>query len=958
MHVKSNIIRIHKTFFFILIFILTLAIATPVLADYLGPDRTVTQTTGVCKMVLWEYQFVASKGEFRYRKVDQWSCGDEGKPWKAYSDTPSDTPGDQYYSTEESVQQTTVTHPPATVSGSLQNCNLNNGWCNTTASLALNGTEPLSGYNILAIEGSRNGETFGCSGSNCVVPLSEGDNSFTFWALSSWGDSSEMGALTAKVDTVSPDVGLDISGANGTNNWYVSPVSISATGFDSTSGLQSALLTIDNVTWQSSTTLNDGIHNVVVQAQDNAGNVSSSSTTISVDTTTPSISLNINGATGQNGWYISSMAVTANASDATSGVETLEVSSDGNAYQAYASAIPLTDGQHTLQFKAEDKAGNITETTIQEFHVDTIAPTIDIPASWQAGKTISYNVQDNGSGLTTLLLVIEDAEGKFEDIVPLWEEAVSGSQFSGEISWDGKFADGTDAPSGEYYVWVKAVDLAGNEQIGMGRVNVPEPNVVLSLFSSGTTSPTTPIPPVEFTNPSAPNAFAFPAPADNSNPLNTSNTSFGGNVSSPTESTRQSVTLMSGRTPPPAVADSNLLWGATAAAMLGAATAYALDERKKRKEEEAQQAAQVQAEVDAKNAAHQASLQAKIAEREALKIQGWLDAQALREQQKLDQQMRDLEMADMTEDERLAIHKQSAQYQSYQARMQDWHEQQAKLKALETADMTEQEHLAVYKQTAEYQARQQKLAEYHRQKTLEDFRAGEQGPQLATNHTGMPRFDPKSQTALDWLIGLYENDNMPGETAMDRTKYILFTTSDGDTPSHKILDLFFSGNTGNLPHTHFKYIARGDRGFDPQYQDSGLFPNDYSSDQVGHFLTGLDFGLWANNKNISSPERFLRQQVALDSIIGHEMVGDDHSEFAQWFVGFGSNLVTFGAVHRWFLSGEDKNFHKIVGDSVGLGNSTQDLGLTYQGWEMAEQILNGNIQTLEDFTQWQENNLK
>jgi NADH:ubiquinone oxidoreductase subunit 3 (subunit A) len=55
MQVRSNIIHINrKTFFLILLTLLTFAVATPVLADYLGPDRTVTETTSVSKIVLYE----------------------------------------------------------------------------------------------------------------------------------------------------------------------------------------------------------------------------------------------------------------------------------------------------------------------------------------------------------------------------------------------------------------------------------------------------------------------------------------------------------------------------------------------------------------------------------------------------------------------------------------------------------------------------------------------------------------------------------------------------------------------------------------------------------------------------------------------------------------------------------------------------------------------------------------
>jgi hypothetical protein len=151
-----------------------------------------------------------------------------------------------YYSyklgTTSEVVTTTVNHPPATISGLLQNCASPNGWCVTSPSLSLTSIEPLSdyllGYSILAVEGTLNGAGFACENSSCSVPLNEGNNSFTYWATSSWGDSSTMGSFSQKVDTVSPNVGLDIIGTNGTNGWYVSsPTRVTAAGTDSTSGL-------------------------------------------------------------------------------------------------------------------------------------------------------------------------------------------------------------------------------------------------------------------------------------------------------------------------------------------------------------------------------------------------------------------------------------------------------------------------------------------------------------------------------------------------------------------------------------------------------------------------------------------------------------------------------------------------------------------------------------------------
>jgi hypothetical protein len=495
----------------------------------------------------------------------------------------------------------------------LQNCTLQNGWCVTVPQLDLTASEPLSGYDILTIEGTLNGQTFACPYANCSVTLNEGDNDFAFWALSSWGDSSTMGTLSAKVDSISPGVGLDVSGSNGTNGWITSPAAISAFGADSGSGLAEASLSVDGGVWQSATLLTEGVYTVSVRAIDNAGNSSTSSTTISVDTTTPSLNVSINGTMGGSGWYKSTTQVSAVASDATSGVGTLEVSMDGGAYQVYTAPASFSDGSHSAQFKATDRAGNVTESAIQNFSVDTIPPEIFIPESWPLGETSAYTVQDLGSGLASLRVVIEDEDERFAKVA--WNEEVSGEKFEGYIDWDGKFKDGTVALPGTYFAWIKSSDVAGNEYVALGRIIVPEPNSLLRLFQPQPASTNTPAQPSEL--------FEDEDPL--SPDVTPSTTVFGGSAAQSGDTTTQSLLLSTG-TAASTAASSNVLWGATAAAVLGAATAYALDERRKRLEAEEAQRAAIVARIEEMEAQREAALQAR-------KVTQWLEGQEIFNQQ-------------------------------------------------------------------------------------------------------------------------------------------------------------------------------------------------------------------------------------------------------------------------------------------------------------------------------------
>lgn len=134
---KSNFIRItpalaggareRKPFFFAL-FVLILAIATPVLADYLGPDRTTTTS----EVDTYDYGVWARDNN----KVPYCLDKKENKAddcivceWKR---KPGNACGDATYSyklgTISEVVEKTINLPSATISSSLQNCSTSNGW--------------------------------------------------------------------------------------------------------------------------------------------------------------------------------------------------------------------------------------------------------------------------------------------------------------------------------------------------------------------------------------------------------------------------------------------------------------------------------------------------------------------------------------------------------------------------------------------------------------------------------------------------------------------------------------------------------------------------------------------------------------------------------------------------------------------------------------------------------------
>jgi hypothetical protein len=385
---------------------LVAAVAVPAMADYLGPNRTVT--TYVWKRLHCRYQAIYdppgagwygcylhlyqtpdstcpstdSVVTFFNPKDCSWPsdfCQDPGCSITLSSSKEDCSEGQ----TGCRATETTVTHPPATVSGSLT-CAVpgDNGWCRGGGQLGLSGTEPLSGYSILALEGTRNGETFACTGASCSVPLVEGTNDFTFWALSSWGDSSLKGTASGKLDSSPPVISGELTGTAGESGWYVSEVMVAASASDAVSGVATFEMALDGGGWAAyngPVALTDSDHVVDLRAMDSAGNVSTQSQAVRVDTQPPSLTLDADASfcpgCGET------LGIGIGIQDLGSGVMEWTLSVDGTAIKSGSglssetlnwNGSGLAAGAHTLLLQARDVAGNSSEASQG---VTLVAPT-------------------------------------------------------------------------------------------------------------------------------------------------------------------------------------------------------------------------------------------------------------------------------------------------------------------------------------------------------------------------------------------------------------------------------------------------------------------------------------------------------------------------------------------------------------------------------------------------------
>ncbi|MCY4727721.1 ThuA domain-containing protein [Nocardioides sp. STR2] len=131
------------------------------------------------------------------------------------------------------------------------------------------------------------------------------------------------------------------------------------------------------------------------------------------DTTAPTTTISIPGATGQAGWYTTRPSFTLAATDDAggSGIASTEYRIAGGAWTPYTEAVQVTgEGSRLVEYRSTDKAGNAEAVTSLTVKIDTVAPTatITVPSAtgtdgWHTTRpTFTLAGADTGSGIAKL----------------------------------------------------------------------------------------------------------------------------------------------------------------------------------------------------------------------------------------------------------------------------------------------------------------------------------------------------------------------------------------------------------------------------------------------------------------------------------------------------------------------------------------------------------------------------
>ncbi|GGS60208.1 OmpL47-type beta-barrel domain-containing protein [Actinokineospora fastidiosa] len=296
-----------------------------------------------------------------------------------------------------------------------------------------------------------------------------GEHTVRYRATDGAGNVSSIGTVTfavvepAPVDTTPPTVSAVVSGERNDTGAYVGSALVTVTAEDVESGVAGVEYNLDGgpfVAYTEPVLVNAvGSHMVHFRATDNAGNTSGEGMvafTVAAppveDTTPPEVVAVVSGEQDASGAYVGSASVTVTATDAGTGVDTVEYNLDGGPFMAYTGPVVVNAvGSHMVHFRATDLAGNtsaegmVAFTVVEPAEEDTTAPTVaavvsgnqDGTGAYIDSATVTITAEDTHSGVATI-------------------------EYSTGGEWAAYTGPLTIGEAGEHTVRYRATDVAGN----------------------------------------------------------------------------------------------------------------------------------------------------------------------------------------------------------------------------------------------------------------------------------------------------------------------------------------------------------------------------------------------------------------------------------------------------------------------------------------------------------------
>ena len=248
------------------------------------------------------YNGSSSGFEMRVQSLD--CSGTTGPMWVALGDT--------------GLPFTTITLDPTPPNG----CN---GWYKSHVKVTLSAQDNPGGSGVFGTYYKLNNQGW----TQYTGPFwvtDEGTNTLRVYSIDNVGNVEPVQSVTIKIDTIPPTTTIGLSGTQGCNGWYISPVTVTLTALDNPGGsgvFYTEYSTNGGATWATFiapfNVPTQGTTTVLARSKDNACNLGpTTSVPFKIDSVPPQVNMvaPANGATIQ-GWF----TFAATASDATSGMQ-------------------------------------------------------------------------------------------------------------------------------------------------------------------------------------------------------------------------------------------------------------------------------------------------------------------------------------------------------------------------------------------------------------------------------------------------------------------------------------------------------------------------------------------------------------------------------------------------------------------------------------------------------------
>ncbi|MCG7845335.1 MAG: hypothetical protein MIO90_07895, partial [Methanomassiliicoccales archaeon] len=247
----------------------------------------------------------------------------------------------------------------------------------------------------------------------------EGSNTLEFYAVDMAGNIGPIRTCTVDIDTRAPVV-IAVVDREASLGWFNSTVLVALNPGAGDAG--SAInYRLNGGPWTLYTdgvrVTQDGANLLEWYGTDLAGNQApTTSMDLLLDLTAPECSLTFDGEQGSNGYFVSAVELGLVTHDVGSGTERALYRLDGGDWVEFSSKMMMADeGDHTIEFYAQDLAGNSGDVLMTNFTIDTSSPEISIivmddlreDGTYLNHATVRFVAEDEVSGVAAVIFSLD-----------------------------------------------------------------------------------------------------------------------------------------------------------------------------------------------------------------------------------------------------------------------------------------------------------------------------------------------------------------------------------------------------------------------------------------------------------------------------------------------------------------------------------------------------------------------